>query len=85
MQVSYLIFVILSMKYDSMFSLHYLNICLEIEYKDPALYYKVDIGFKPNVATKSEMLKAWTKQIQAQRADPELEKQALRNQCKFLQ
>ncbi|KAJ8664715.1 hypothetical protein QAD02_006377 [Eretmocerus hayati] len=48
----------------------------EMEYKDPELYYKVDIGFAVPKQLRSDLLKAWRKQIRARRLDPQVEQLA---------
>lgn len=56
-----------------------------MEYKDPRVYYKVDIGFALSRTTRSDMTTAWVKEVQARRRDPELAKKAAANERKFTQ
>jgi large subunit ribosomal protein L38 len=51
----------------------------EINYKDPSLHFRVDIGLPPPVFSRSKRLQERLKTIKAQRKNPELEKLA-RNQ-----
>ncbi|XP_058793180.1 large ribosomal subunit protein mL38 [Phymastichus coffea] len=52
----------------------------EMEYKDPNLYYKVDIGFPLQKNQISNLRKQWIEEVKACRENPELEKKALLNQ-----
>lgn len=53
----------------------------ELEYKDPAVYYKVNIGFPVPKNVSSDIRKAWIQEMSEQRRNPNLEKLVLRNQC----
>lgn len=55
---------------------------IEMEYKDPEIHYKVDIGFPLPKNQASNQRQEWIKEVEARRKDPELEKKALHNQCK---
>ncbi|XP_016845931.1 39S ribosomal protein L38, mitochondrial [Nasonia vitripennis] len=52
----------------------------EMEYKDPEIHFKVDIGFPVPKFSRTQMTEAWTKEIVARRKDPLVEQQARRNQ-----
>ena len=53
-----------------------------MNYKDPTLHFKVDIGFPRLKPSRSQELKERMAVLRASRSNPELERQSRMKQCK---